>query len=193
MKTRELAVDGALELTLPVFPDERGMFCPIYQDGALSVPFPIRRSALSVNRAGAARGIHYAPGGDGPTKIVHCVSGSAIDFVVDVRVGSPTFGHWDTILLDADLPRAVYLPAGLGHGFVALTGGTVVSYLMTTAYQAGDEQPVSLLDPALGLPLPAAQELVMSPADRAAPTLAEALGRGLLPPYRTGPAEEDET
>lgn len=193
MKTRELAVEGALELTPPVFPDERGTFCPIYQEGALSVPFPIRRSALSVNRAGAARGIHYGIGGRGPTKIVHCVAGSAIDFVVDVRVGSPTFGHWDTVRLDADMPRAVYLPAGLGHAFVALTGGTVVSYLMSTAYRPGDERPVSLLDPALGLPLPTAADLVMSPADSTAPTLAEALERGLLPPYRTTLTEEDET
>ncbi|MEV0325634.1 dTDP-4-dehydrorhamnose 3,5-epimerase family protein [Micromonospora echinospora] len=193
MKTRELAVRGALELLPPVFPDERGLFCPIYEDGALDVPFRVRRSALSVNRAGAARGIHYAPDGDAPAKIVHCVAGRALDIVVDVRAGSPTFGRWDTVLLDSDRPRAVYLPAGLGHAFVALTGGTVLSYLLSTVYRPEDERAVALLDPALDLPLPGTPELVMSAADRAAPALAEALDRGLLPRYRTDSTKEDET
>ncbi|OJF15656.1 dTDP-4-dehydrorhamnose 3,5-epimerase family protein [Couchioplanes caeruleus] len=193
MKARELAVGGAWELVPPVFPDERGLFCPVYEDGVLDVPFRVRRSALSVNRAGAARGIHYSPGGDGPAKIVHCVAGRVLDIVVDVRVGSPAFGRWDSVLLDSDRPRAVYLPAGLGHAFVALTGGTVLSYLLTTTYRPEDERAVALLDPALGLPLPQARELVMSAADRAAPTLADALDRGLLPRYRTASTKEDET
>ncbi|MEU6059824.1 dTDP-4-dehydrorhamnose 3,5-epimerase family protein [Streptomyces sp. NPDC047097] len=195
METRELAVAGALEVALPVFPDRRGSFRPLYEEADWSTlpgvpPFRAVRSGLSVNRAGVVRGVHYAvPGRDGApatAKLVVCVAGEALDLVVDVRAGSPTFGRHDTVRLtaDADRTRAVYCPPGIGHAFAARTEGTVLLYLLSTPYRPADETAVSVLDPALGLPLPRRPEPVLSDADRAAPTLAEALDRGLLPAYR---------
>jgi dTDP-4-dehydrorhamnose 3,5-epimerase-like enzyme len=86
----------------------------------------------------------------------------------------------------------VYCPAGIGHAFVALAGHTVLSYLLTTAYRPEDERAIAMLDPALGLPLPRPEDLIMSEPDRAAPGLAEALDRNLLPRYADEPAESDE-
>lgn len=189
MKARELAVAGALEITPPVFPDRRGLFCPVYQEADYAAvldgpPFRVVRSGLSVNRTGVVRGVHYAPSDPGTAKIVLCAAGEALDLVVDVRAGSPTFGRWDSVRLDPARPRAVYCPPGVGHAFVSLAEGTVLVYLLSTPYRPEDELAVSVLDPALGLPVPRRPVPVMSDRDRTAHTLAEALDRGLLPRYR---------
>ncbi|MGY1456687.1 dTDP-4-dehydrorhamnose 3,5-epimerase family protein [Streptomyces sp. SS8] len=189
METRELAVAGALEITPPVFPDRRGLFCPVYQEADYTAvpggpPFRVVRSGLSVNRTGVVRGVHYARSAPGTAKIVLCAAGEALDLVVDVRSGSPTFGRWDSVRLGPARPRAVYCPPDVGHAFVSLAEGTVLVYLLSTPYRPEDELAVSALDPALGLPVPHRPEPVMSDRDRTAPTLAEALDRGLLPEYR---------
>ncbi|MGD9483615.1 dTDP-4-dehydrorhamnose 3,5-epimerase family protein [Streptomyces sp. TRM70308] len=189
MHARELGVAGALEITPPVHPDRRGTFCPVYQEADYAAvldgpPFRVARTALSVNHSGVARGVHYARPGSDTAKVVLCAAGTALDLVVDVRVGSPTFGRWDAVRLRPDRPRAVYCPPGVGHAFVAEAEGTVVVYLLSTPYRPEDEGAVSLSDPALGLPLPRGGEPVVSDRDLAAPALAEALDRGLLPHYR---------
>ncbi|MFJ7422956.1 dTDP-4-dehydrorhamnose 3,5-epimerase family protein [Streptomyces uncialis] len=190
MEARELAVEGALEIVPPLFPDRRGAFCPLYEEGGFAeLPgtprFRVVRSGLSVNHAGVVRGVHYSRGLSGTAKVVLCAAGEVLDLVVDVRAGSPTFGRWEAVRLSAARPRAVYCPPGVGHAFVSLTEGTTVVYLMSTPYRPGDELAVSVLDPVLGLPVPRRPEPVMSEQDRAAPPLTEALERGLLPRYGT--------
>jgi dTDP-4-dehydrorhamnose 3,5-epimerase len=102
--------------------------------------------------------------------------------VVDLRVGSPTFGTFEAVELDGRSCRAVYLAEGLGHAFVALEDDTVMAYLCSTPYNPGAEHGISPLDPALALPWPDG-EPVLSENDAAAPTLAEAAACGLLPDY----------
>ncbi|WP_433544708.1 dTDP-4-dehydrorhamnose 3,5-epimerase family protein [Streptomyces sp. CA-294286] len=191
MDARELAVEGALEILLPVHPDRRGLFCPLYEEADFADlpggPFRAVRSGLSVNRRGVVRGVHYSPGtaeGPGAAKVVVCAAGEALDLVVDLREGSPTFGRSDSVPLDPRRPRAVYCPPGVGHAFLARAEGTVLLYLLSTPYRPGEERAVSALDPALRLPVPLGPEPVLSDQDRGAPTLAQARERGLLPSYR---------
>ena len=106
-----------------------------------------------------------------------------LDFVVDLRVGSPTFGQVETVLLDAVDRRAVYLTEGLGHAFCALEDDTTAMYLCTAAYNPTGEHGIHPLDPELGLDIPRDVTANVSPKDQAAPTLAEALDSGLLPTY----------
>lgn len=103
--------------------------------------------------------------------------------IVDIRVGSPTFGVVDTVVLDSADYRAVYLAEGLGHAFVALRDDTVMAYLCTTGYNPTGEHGLNPLDPELALPWPAEVEPVLSDKDATAPTLAEAKAAGLLPSY----------
>ncbi|MBW1600585.1 dTDP-4-dehydrorhamnose 3,5-epimerase family protein [Streptomyces sp. JJ66] len=192
MRTRELAVAGAVEVTPPAFEDERGLFSPLYQEGdtpwaggAAREPFRVARTALSVNRAGVVRGVHYTrPEAVGTAKVVFCPAGEVLDLVVDVREGSPTFGHWDSLHLASGRPRALYCPPGVGHAFVSLAEESVLVYLLSTPYRPEDDLAVTVYDPVLELPVPRRRDALMSPRDRAAPTLAEARARGLLPPYR---------
>ena len=105
-----------------------------------------------------------------------------VDYIVDIRVGSPTFGRWDAVLLDTVDRRAVYLAEGLGHAFLALEDDTTVSYLVSHTYDPEREHGISPLDPALALELPIpTEELIISPKDLDAPTLAQARELGMLP------------
>ena len=110
--------------------------------------------------------------------------GAVLDFVIDIRLGSPTFGRWDSVLLDDRDRRAVYLAEGLGHAFVALTDDATVSYLVSDVFTASAEHGINPLDPEIALVFPAeAGRPLLSPKDAAAPSLAEAAAGGLLPTW----------
>jgi 5-epimerase len=186
MEVRELAVPGVFEFSPRSFPDDRGVFASPYQEAAFvkAVGHPLRLAQTnhSRSRRGSVRGMHFADVPPGQAKYVYCPVGALLDVVVDIRVGSPTFGVFDVARLDAVDFRAVYVPEGVGHGFVALEDDTVISYLCSTPYNPPAEHGFSPLDPTLNLPWPNL-ELLLSPKDAAAPTLAEAESSGLLPRF----------
>ncbi|AOS65408.1 dTDP-4-dehydrorhamnose 3,5-epimerase [Actinoalloteichus hymeniacidonis] len=188
MRVQELSIDGAFEFIPTKFPDQRGSFTAPYQEDvfAEAVGYPLRLAQAnnSVSRRGVIRGLHFADVPPGQSKYVYCAQGSALDVVVDLRVGSPTFGKFDTVRLDTESPRAVFIPEGLGHAFLALEDDTVVSYLCSTGYRPGHEHGVNPLDPELGLPWPADVPPVLSEKDEQAPSLSEAKSTGLLPDYQ---------
>ncbi|MFD9957593.1 dTDP-4-dehydrorhamnose 3,5-epimerase family protein [Amycolatopsis sp. NPDC058986] len=187
MDFRRLRVLDAYEFTPRVFPDDRGLFSAPFQAEALreTVGHPLRLAQTnhSVSRRGVIRGIHFADTPPGQAKYVYCPRGSMLDVVVDLRVGSPTFGQWDTALLDGTDFRAMYIAEGLGHAFVALEDDTVMSYLCSEPYNPSGEHGVNPLDPELDLPWPADLTPILSEKDRTAPAVAEAREQGLLPAY----------
>jgi len=187
VKVRELSVPDSYEVSTDVFPDERGLFLnPFRADvlaEAIGHPLAVAQTNHSVSRAGVVRGVHFALLPPGQAKYVYCPRGAALDVVVDVRIGSPTYGRHDVVRLDDRDFRAVYLAEGLGHAVVALEDNTVVSYLCSTGYDPAREKGISPVDPALELPVPAGVTPLLSPKDTAAPTLAGAAEQGLLPTY----------
>ena len=110
------------------------------------------------------------------------------EFVIDLRVGSPTFGAVDAVLLDDVDRRAVYVSEGLGHAVLSLTDDLNLNYLVTQPYAPTREHGVHPLDADLDLrshPLfPVDLEPTLSDKDAAAPSLAQAQARGLLPSYQ---------
>ena len=129
------------------------------------------------------RGIHFADVPPGQAKYVVCVSGAILDVIVDVRIGSPSYGRWEAVRLDDADRRAVFLSEGLGHAFMALSPEATVVYLCSTAYAPGREHSVDPLDPEIGIAWPAGAEPVLSGKDAAAPTLQQAERDGMLPAY----------
>jgi dTDP-4-dehydrorhamnose 3,5-epimerase len=182
---RELAVPDSYVLDLVPHGDSRGRFTEWYRADVLSeaVGFglTLAQANHSVSARGVLRGVHFALVPPGQAKYVYCPAGRVLDVVVDVRVGSPTFGVHDAVLLDSASPRAVYLSEGLGHAFVALEDASSVTYLVSTGYSPGREFGVDPMDPDLGLPWPTDLEFEFSAKDRAAPSLADAREQGLLP------------
>lgn len=188
MQIRELAVPDAYELTPVQRTDDRGVFLEWYRfdeiQEAVGHPLDLRQANMSVSRRGVVRGVHFADVPRGQAKHVKAVSGAVLDFVVDIRVGSPTFGQWDSVRLDTETHRAVYISEGLGHCFVALTDDAAVTYLVSDVYNPSAEHGITPLDPDLDLRFPEeAGEALLSPKDLEAPTLAEAAAAGLLPTW----------
>ncbi|MBK4346470.1 dTDP-4-dehydrorhamnose 3,5-epimerase family protein [Lacisediminihabitans changchengi] len=186
MQIRELSIPDAYEITPIQRRDDRGVFLEWYRhdllEEAVGHSLDLRQANTSVSQKGVVRGIHFADIPPGQAKYVTAPHGAVVDFVVDIRVGSPTFGEWDSVLLDSIDRRAIYLGEGLGHAFVALTDDATVSYLVSDTYNASREHGIDPTDPAIGLVFPPEiGELLLSPKDTDAPSLAEAAELGLLP------------
>ncbi|MGW1681039.1 dTDP-4-dehydrorhamnose 3,5-epimerase family protein [Saccharopolyspora sp. NPDC002376] len=190
MQARRLENTGAFEFTPKSFPDQRGLFVAPFQEAAFTeaVGHPLRvgQTNHSVSARNVIRGVHFSDVPPSQAKYVYCPQGALLDVVVDIRVGSPTFGRWDAVRLDSTEYRALYVPEGLGHAFIALTDNTVMNYLCSTPYNPGAEHGINPLDPELALPWDELDgEPVLSEKDRTSPTLAEAAEQGLLPDYET--------
>jgi dTDP-4-dehydrorhamnose 3,5-epimerase len=181
-----LSIEGVWSCTPVLRPDDRGVFLESFKaselEPAIGHPFTLKQMNISSSRAGTVRGIHFADVPPSQAKYVQCFSGRILDVVVDIRVGSPTFGQWDAIELDDVSRRGLYISEGLGHAFCALSDEVTVGYLCSEPYSPSREHGIHPTDPALDLPWPDL-DVVLSPKDAGAPTLAEALEAGLLPRY----------
>jgi dTDP-4-dehydrorhamnose 3,5-epimerase len=180
------SIEGVWEFTPTLRPDDRGVFLESFKSSelraALGHEFTLEQMNISVSRIGTVRGIHFADVPPGQAKYVQCFAGRILDIVVDIRVGSPTFGSWDAIELDDTTRNALYIAEGLGHAFCALTDSVTIGYLCSEPFAPSREHGIHPLDPDLALPWPGDGRL-LSPKDAEAPTLAEALADGLLPQY----------
>ena len=183
-----LGIPGAFHVRNVVHADDRGEFVEWFRvdkmEHATGYRFPVAQGNLSRSVKGVVRGIHFADVPPGQAKVVTCLAGAIRDVVVDIRVGSPTFGSWEAIDLDAASRDAVLLPIGVGHAFVAKEDNTLVCYLVSDVYTPHAEHGIHPLDSELaidyGFDL---DHLLLSPKDQDAPTLAEAKSAGLLPVF----------
>jgi dTDP-4-dehydrorhamnose 3,5-epimerase len=187
MQVRPLSIPDAFEFTPRQHPDDRGVFLEYFKNDQLADVVGHRlllvQANCSVSSRGTLRGLHFAQVPPGQAKYVTCVRGAGLDVIVDLRVGSPTFGQWDAARLDEHERKAVYVAEGLGHAFLALSDDATLLYLCSEGYAPGREHGVNPLDPALGIEWPSEVEPLLSPKDAAAPTLDEARTAGLLPTY----------
>lgn len=196
MQIRELSIPDTYEVTPKQFGDDRGVFLEWYRFDALEEKIghrlEIAQANTSVSKRGVVRGIHFADVPPSQAKYVTATRGAVLDFVIDIRVGSPTFGQWDSVLLDDVDRRGIYIAEGIGHCFVALSDDATVSYLVTSTFNAEREHGINPLDPDVALEFPeAAGELLLSPKDTEAPSLADAAAAGLLPTWEAARAYYD--
>ncbi|KQM84154.1 dTDP-4-dehydrorhamnose 3,5-epimerase family protein [Agromyces sp. Leaf222] len=193
MQIRELKIPDSYEITPKQFGDDRGVFLEWFRadhlEQAIGRRFPIAQSNTSVSKRGVVRGIHFADIAPSQAKYVTATRGAVLDFVIDIRVGSPTYGQWDSVLLDDVDRRAIFISEGLGHCFVALSDDATVSYLVSAPFNAEREHGINPLDPAIALEFPAeAGTPLLSPKDEVAPGLEEAAAAGLLPTWEQAKA-----
>ncbi len=191
MPLEPLPIAGSWVFTPDQHPDDRGLFLEWFRGPELARaaghPLDVQQANCSVSDVGVVRGIHYTDVPPGQAKYVTCVSGAVFDVVVDLRVGSPTFGEWTGVQLDAVTRRCVYLAEGLGHGFVSLAPDSAVVYLCSSTYSPTHDRGVNPFDTQLGVSWPthaldgAALRFQLSPKDEAAPTLDDARRAGVLP------------
>ncbi|MER6834366.1 dTDP-4-dehydrorhamnose 3,5-epimerase family protein [Streptomyces cellulosae] len=187
MHIEELTLPGTYVITPTLIPDARGSFYEAMRgdllEKATGVPFRPRQINYSVSRRHTLRGIHSVRIPPGQAKYVTCVRGALRDIVVDLRIGSPTFGEHRVNVLDADSGRSVYVPEGVGHGFLALTDDACICYVVSSTHVPGTQIDINPLDPDLGLPWDCPEPPLISDKDAKAPTVAEAVRAGLLPRF----------
>lgn len=180
-------IDGVWRFTPRVFADNRGSFLEWFRSDelfrCLGYQPDIVQANCSVSRRGVVRGVHFTDVPPGQAKYVACVRGAILDVVVDIRVGSPTYGQWEAARLDDDDRVALFITEGLGHAYLALTDAATVMYLCSAPYAPAREHGVHPLDPEIGIDWPDPGQLILSDRDAAAPALEQARREGLLPGY----------
>ena len=137
------------------FGDDRGYFSPyfIQKDlDKLGIKFEgVVQANRSKSSKGVVRGLHFQKDPKCQTKIVEVISGKAIDVVVDIREGSPTYGKSTAVLLTPDNNRQLYVPRGFAHGFISLEDNTIFQYLIDNDYAPDMEGGILWNDPELGI------------------------------------------
>ena len=187
MEVAPLTIPGTWLFTPVLREDDRGVFLESFKSDVFAASvgraLDLAQMNLSVSRRGTVRGVHFADVPPGQAKYVQCFDGEILDIVVDIRVGSPTFGQWDAVPLNSETRQGLFIEEGLGHAFCALSDVASVGYLCSTGYAPEREHGVHPLDADLGIDWPIDSELLLSPKDTAAPTLAEAVEQKILPSF----------
>ena len=136
--------------------DDRGFFREWFKRpdlDALGISFAIEQANLSMSRRGVLRGLHYSIAPEGQAKLVTCAFGELDDVIVDVRVGSPTFGRVEVVRLAANEERSVLLPAGAAHGFCVRSEHAALSYLLSSPFNPTMELEINPFDETLERPV----------------------------------------
>jgi dTDP-4-dehydrorhamnose 3,5-epimerase len=186
MKAQPLKISGSWKIEFQKFEDNRGFFYESFKEEdfkkLIGRNLNIKQTNTSSSSKGSVRGIHYALVPPSQAKLVQCQRGSIKDYVIDIRVGSPTFGQFEEIELSENSASAVFIEEGLAHAFVALENQTVVTYFVTEKYNPEREKGINPFDKTLNVKWPDL-ELILSEKDKQAISLDEAKIQGLLPSF----------
>ena len=173
MTSEPTDIPGCTVVALVQHADDRGEFVKVYQASvarAAGKNFTVAELIWSRSRRGAVRGLHFQIPPHAHSKLVTIISGTALDVVVDLRVGSPTFGQHRAITFDAAEPSAVFIPEGCAHGFQAGSDDVTIAYATSTEHAPDADRGIRW--DSIGLKWPIA-EAVTSKRDAELPALAE--------------------
>jgi len=153
MEVKESFIKGLFEITPPIFKDERGFFFESFSKKVLE-SIGVKKEFVQDNQSfsikGVIRGLHFQRPPYSQGKLVRIVKGKALDVAVDLRRNSPTFGQYDSIVLDAEKNNMFYVPEGFAHGFAALEE-TILLYKCTNYYNKESESGIKYNDPELNI------------------------------------------
>ena len=186
MKLEKLSILGTYKILNEMHLDNRGIFFEWFNSESffdLSLDFPVAQANFSTSTKSVIRGIHYSLAKEGQSKIVMCSSGQINDVLVDLRYNSPTFMKTENINLNPESGTAIYIPAGVGHGFSVLSESASLTYLLSSRYSPSDEHTIQPLDKNMAIDwrLSREEQPILSVRDETAMTLAGAKSKKLLP------------
>ena len=167
-------IEGPVILEPRVFGDERGYFFESFRQGQFEanvapIKFVQDNESWSAKR-GVLRGLHFQKGEFAQAKLVRVVKGCVQDVAVDLREGSPTFGRYISVILDASSKRTLYIPRGFAHGFAVLEDDTIFQYKCDNYYNPAAEGSYRWNDPFFGIEwMLDAEEIILSAKDATAP------------------------
>ncbi len=154
MKITPLELPGVFLIEPRVFPDDRGLFFEAFKQSAFheaGIRDVFVQDNHSISHKGVLRGLHFQRPPHAQAKLVSVSHGSAVDVIVDLRVGSPAFGKHLAILLSAENRHQIFIPQGFAHGFVALEEGTEFQYKVSDEWYPESESGLRWDDQALAI------------------------------------------
>ncbi len=187
VNVRELSIPGLYLLESAVWGDDRGFFREWFKGDDFAeagISFQARQANLSMSKKNVVRGLHYSLAEVGQAKVVTCAYGELDDVIVDIRVGSPTFGRVETVHLSGDADRSVLLPEGVAHGFCVTSDTAALTYLLSSPFNAMAELEINPFDNTLHVAWSVTGDPIVSEKDRAAPSLDERRAANELPHFR---------
>jgi len=182
MNLIKTAISDVVLIEPGVFEDDRGWFMESFNEErfhrelkrlGLAIPSAFVQDNHSSSKKGVLRGLHYQLPPHPQGKLVRVVQGAAYDVAVDIREGSPTFGHWVGFELNANNKRMLWIPAGFAHGFLVLEDDTHFLYKTTDFYNKACEASLRWNDPAVAIDWPLSGEPILNEKDQLAPLISE--------------------
>ena len=175
MKITKTKLKDCLIIEPKIFGDSRGFFFETFQVERYSelanINFTFVQDNYSRSSKGVLRGLHFQkkkPQG----KLVRVVRGEVYDVAVDIRRESPTYGHWEAVVLSEENKLQFWVPPGFAHGFVVLSDVADFEYKCSDYYDPADEGSILWEDPDLNIPWPV-KDPKLSEKDLNAPKLAD--------------------
>ncbi|MEH7548332.1 MULTISPECIES: dTDP-4-dehydrorhamnose 3,5-epimerase family protein [Bacillaceae] len=132
MQVQKTSIPGCYQLIPLHFKDHRGSFIKTFQQQEFAqngLVNNFRESYYSISNQGTLRGLHFQVPPWDNIKLIYCIQGKVMDVVVDLRIGSPTYGKYEIFQLDCEKNRIIYIPSGLAHGFYVESGPAIMVYL----------------------------------------------------------------
>lgn len=164
MRFEPTKIHGVVRVELETITDDRGFFARAWcreEFAAAGLVSDLLQCNISYNtRLGTLRGMHYQADPHGEVKLVRATRGAVYDVALDLRLDSPTYLQWHAEELSADNRRALYIGAGIAHGFITLTDDAELFYQMSTQYVAEASRGVRWNDPAFGIDWPAEPSVI---------------------------------
>lgn len=161
IKINETSIPGCFELIPNVFKDERGIFIKtfhedVFAENGLNIHYA--EEYYSFSYRGVLRGLHFQTPPFDHFKLVYCSQGEVMDAVVDLRIGSPTYGKYQTFMVSAEKGNMIYIPPGLAHGFLVVSHSAIMMYKVSTVYVK--ESDTGILWNSIGIPWPEEKPII---------------------------------
>jgi dTDP-4-dehydrorhamnose 3,5-epimerase len=177
LKLEKTNLEDCFILSPKVFEDERGTFSETFNAknflDQTGIAITFVQDNQSTSKYGVVRGLHFQTGVHGQTKLVRVVKGSALDVVVDLRKGSPSFGKSFSIVLSEENRKQLFVPRGFAHGFSVLEDNTIFAYKCDGFYNKENEHGIIYNDATLALDWHLGNtEMIISEKDLELPTFA---------------------
>ena len=154
-------IPGCYQLQPAVFRDERGSFVKTFHRDVFAhynLETNFAEEYYSLSQRNILRGLHFQVPPKEHVKIVYCVLGEVIDVVVDLRLGSPTYGKFEVFEVSPEKANLIYIPAGLAHGFYVISEKTIMMYKVSTVYSPAEDS--GILWNSIGIPWPSNNPII---------------------------------
>lgn len=167
MNIIELDIPGCYQIIPAIFSDARGIFVKTFHCETLheyGIDFNLKEEFYSISKKNVLRGLHYQSPPSSHNKLVYCPKGAVLDFFVDIRIGSPTYGKHLSIELNSKKGNILYLPVGIAHGFLSLKEDSLMVYKTDCSYDPQADSGIEFFSTGINLPIEL-NELIISDRD----------------------------